>query len=89
MKGRIVQDIRAADKMEGQDMEAILNHVCDYSLYAFSDEMRQGFLTIPGGHRVGLAGQIILEKDGYIRNIKHICYMNIRISHKSKGLRTK
>lgn len=84
-EGRIVQDIRAADKMEGQDMEAILNHVCDYSLYAFSDEMRQGFLTIPGGHRVGLAGQIILEKDGYIRNIKHICYMNIRISHEIKG----
>lgn len=84
-RGQIVQDISVADKMEGQDMDAILNHVCDYSLYAFADEMRQGFLTIPGGHRVGIAGQVILEKEGHIRNMKHICYMNIRISHEIKG----
>lgn len=84
-EGRIVQDSSLADRMEEQDMEAILNHVCDYSLYAFADEMRQGFLTIPGGHRVGLAGQIILEKEGHIRNMKYIRYMNIRISHEIKG----
>lgn len=83
--GQIVRDIRMADKMEGQDMDAILNHICDYSLYAFADEMRQGFLTIPGGHRVGIAGQVIMEKEGQIRNMKHICYMNIRISHEIKG----
>ncbi len=83
--GQIVSDIRKADVMTEQDMEAIFHHICDYSVYAFSDEIRQGFLTIPGGHRIGLAGQAILEEEGKIRNMKHIRYMNIRISHEIKG----
>ncbi len=83
--GQIVSDIRKAEVATEQDMEAIFQHICDYSVYAFSDEIRQGFLTIPGGHRIGLAGQAILEEEGKIRNIKHIRYMNIRISHEIKG----
>lgn len=83
--GQVVSDIREGSHVTQQDMEAILNHICDYSVYAFSDEIRQGFLTLPGGHRVGLAGQVILENEKEIRNMKHICYMNIRISHEIKG----
>lgn len=84
-KGQVISDIRSAVRVTEQDMEAILNHICDYSVYAFCDEIRQGFLTIPGGHRVGMAGQVILEENGTIRNMKHIRYMNIRISHEIKG----
>lgn len=83
--GRIVSDIKDADVMTQQDMEAVLDHICNYSIYAFSDEIRQGFLTIPGGHRVGMAGQAILEENGTLRNIKNIRFMNIRISHEIKG----
>lgn len=83
--GQVVPEAEAALRITEQDMEAILNHICDYSAYAFSGELRQGFLTIPGGHRVGVAGQVILEENGTVRNMKHIRYMNIRISHEIKG----
>lgn len=83
--GQVIDNQRKAYYITETDMEAILNHICDYSVYAFSDEIRQGFLTIPGGHRVGLAGQVILQEGGAIRNMKHIGYMNIRISHEIKG----
>lgn len=83
--GRIVSDVCNAEVMKERDMEAILNHICDYSIYAFSDEIRQGFLTLSGGHRVGMAGQVILEEEGRIRNMKHIRYLNIRLSHEIKG----
>lgn len=83
--GQVVSDIRDGSRVTEQDMEAILSHICSYSIYAFTDEIRQGFLTIPGGHRIGLAGQVILEDEGKIRNMKHIRYMNIRISHEIKG----
>ncbi len=85
-EGEIVTHKDKAGRVTERDMEAILNHICEYSVYAFSDEIRQGFLTIPGGHRVGLAGQVILEDNQRIRNIKHICYMNIRISHEIIGV---
>lgn len=83
--GQVVSDRESAIRVTEQDMEAVLNHICDYSVYAFCDEIRQGFLTLPGGHRVGMAGQVIMEEDGNIRNMKHIRYMNIRISHEIKG----
>ena len=69
-----------------EDLESVLKHLCQYSLYAFADEIRQGFLTIQGGHRIGLAGQVVLEDDNKVRNIKYIRYLNIRIAHEMKGV---
>lgn len=68
-----------------QELEGLLKHICHYSLYAFEDELRQGFITVSGGHRVGVAGQAVLENDGRLRSIKNISYINIRISHQIKG----
>ncbi len=46
--------------------------------------MRQGFLTVQGGHRVGIAGKIIPE-EGRVKNFQYITSINIRISHEIKG----
>lgn len=84
-RGQIVDRQEQGDRMTPQELDEILQHLCQYSLYAFADEIRQGFLTIQGGHRVGLAGQVILNDEGGIRNIKYIRYLNIRIAHQIKG----
>lgn len=68
-----------------REMEGFLHHICHYSPYAYEDELRQGYLTVEGGHRIGIAGQVVLEQDGSIRTIKNISYINIRISHQIKG----
>lgn len=72
--------------VEEGEMEDLLAHICHYSLYAFEDELKQGYITVEGGHRVGVAGQVVLEDNGNIRAIKHIKYMNIRIAHQVKGV---
>lgn len=72
-------------RISEREMEEILQYICKYSLYAFEEEISQGFLTIPGGHRVGVAGQVIQKEDGKVRNLKHIRFMNIRISHEIIG----
>lgn len=69
-----------------EDLQEILNQVCQASFYAYEDEIRQGFLTVPGGHRIGIAGQAVLEDDGRLRTIKHISALNIRIAHEIKGV---
>lgn len=71
----------ATERMVGE----ILEHICHYSPYAFEEELRQGFVTVAGGHRVGVAGQAVLEADGGIRTLKNISFLNIRISHQRKG----
>ncbi len=68
-----------------RELDEIVKNICRYSLYAFENEIRQGFLTLPGGHRVGMAGQVILNENGNIRNISHIRFLNIRISHEVLG----
>lgn len=83
--GFFLDNLEQAYRAEGRELETLLNHICHYSLYAFEDELRQGFITVPGGHRVGVAGQVVLEGQGGVRTIKNISCMNIRISHQILG----
>ena len=67
-------------KVEKEDLLETLEYVSNYSLYAFENELKQGFITIEGGHRVGISGQVSAE-NGEVKIIKHISTMNIRVSH--------
>lgn len=55
-----------------------------YSIYAFEEELKKGFITMKGGHRVGITGRAIIEQ-GSIKTIKGINSINIRISREVKG----
>lgn len=67
-----------------REINETLEYLSGYSLYAFDEEMKQGYLTIPGGHRVGLAGKVVTVGDR-IQCIRHIAFLNIRLSHQVKG----
>ncbi|SDH34953.1 stage III sporulation protein AA [Alteribacillus bidgolensis] len=67
-----------------EDIEYILNQLSEFSMYAFQEELKQGFITTRGGHRVGVGGQVIHEK-GIIQSLKHIRYFNIRVAKDHKG----
>lgn len=66
------------------DVATTLQLISKNSLYAFEQEMKMGFLTILGGHRVGLAGQAIIQ-NGEIKALKNISSLNIRIAREIKG----
>lgn len=68
-----------------EELEELLEHICHYSPYAFEEELRRGFITVAGGHRIGVAGQAVLEADGAVRNLKNISFLNIRVAHQVKG----
>lgn len=62
----------------------ILAYLSNYSLYAYEDEIRRGFLSLPGGHRVGLTGRTVLERT-HIKTMTEISSLNIRFAHEIKG----
>ena len=66
------------------DLREMLNYISNYSLYAYKEEIKQGYITIEGGHRVGVAGQTVLV-DGKIAGISPITFLNIRIAHEKCG----
>lgn len=55
------------------------------SLYAWEEEVRAGYLTLPGGHRVGLTGRALTE-GGAIRTLQPITGINIRIARAVTGI---
>lgn len=67
-----------------EDIKETMALVSNYSLYAYEDEIRQGYITIKGGHRVGIAGKTVLENER-VKTIQYISFMNIRLSHQVKG----
>ena len=70
------------------DLEISLKKMCNYSMYSYQKEINSGFITLKGGHRVGICGTAVYEydKDLYIGNIKDISSMNIRINQKIDSL---
>lgn len=67
-----------------EDVKAIIQKISNYSLYAFEEDIRQGYITIQGGHRVGLAGQCVIE-DNSIKTIRNITSLNIRVCREIVG----
>ncbi len=60
-----------------------MQKLCEMSVYAYIDEIRNGFITVKGGHRVGVCGTAVV-KEGKITNIKNISSLNIRVAHEVK-----
>ncbi|AUG57673.1 stage III sporulation protein AA [Acetivibrio saccincola] len=65
--------------MDQEQILKTLTLISENSIYAYQDEIKNGFLTLKGGHRVGIAGRVVLEGER-IKNIKDISSLNIRIS---------
>lgn len=83
--GALTDNVEKAFRIGRKELDAVLNHICRYSVYAYEDELRQGFLTVPGGHRVGVAGQVVAGEGGSVLRLKQIAYLNIRIAHEIIG----
>src|SRR5690625_1584320 len=61
------------------DSVHVLNQLSEHSLYRLEDELREGYITVAGGHRVGLAGGVNTV-NGKIKQLQHITFFNIRIA---------
>ena len=67
-----------------QDLKETLEYISGYSLYAYEDEIRQGYISVQGGHRVGVTGKVILNGDR-IKGMKYISCINVRLSNQLLG----
>jgi len=68
-----------------EDGVQLLNKLGNFSMYTLEEELKRGYITIAGGHRVGLAGKVILEY-GKVKAIRDISSFNIRIAREKIGI---
>ncbi len=83
-KGRTSKVKHEVIEINRDDIKTCFQLVTDYSAYALEEEIRNGFITIKGGHRVGISGKTIIESNR-VKTIKNISGLNIRISKEKIG----
>ncbi len=66
------------------DIENIVTCFCESSVYAYTENIKEGFITLQGGHRVGIAGRAVGKK-AHISNLCDFSSVNIRIAREYKG----
>lgn len=83
-KGQLVFDPRNAYICTLEDIKNAVSLITNFSLYSFEDDIRNGFVTIDGGHRVGICGKAVLE-NGKIRTFRDISFINYRVARQVLG----
>jgi len=82
--GRLIFTSAGAFCPTVDDIKETMERISRHSFYAYESELSMGYITLPGGHRVGVAGQVVLENGG-VRSWKYISAINIRIAHSVPG----
>ena len=83
-KGMLTRHKELAYLVSQEQIRTTMEYLGQFSLYAYEEELRQGFLTIQGGHRVGVSGKTIIENH-QVKGVRQISCINIRFSHQVKG----
>lgn len=82
--GQLVFDTKNAYICSLEDIKNAVSLITNFSLYSFEDDIRNGFVTIEGGHRVGICGKAVLE-NGKIRTFRDISFINYRVARQVLG----
>ena len=83
--GTLTNSIWEGEVFTAKNLEEIVLHICHSSIYAYEEELKKGYITIPGGHRVGVAGQAVIDEFGQMKTIKNISFLNVRVAHEVIG----
>lgn len=82
--GQLEHESEHAYHATREDIKSMMKFISSYSLYAYEDEMKRGFITIQGGHRIGVAGQVVME-EGKVLSLSNIYFLNIRVAREKRG----
>lgn len=83
-KGKISCDIKDTYNVKPDDIRAVFHIICENSVYAYLEDIKQGFITLKGGHRIGFTGKAVCNR-GKIESLKDISSINIRIAREYKN----
>ena len=79
-------ETRRIDYLVGtEDILRILEYITENSIYSYQKQICEGFITLRGGHRVGISGNVVMENNKII-NINYIYSLNFRISKEIIGV---
>lgn len=66
------------------EISDIVARACGFSVHSHQEELKNGFLTLPGGHRIGVCGTAV-RQNGCVAGIRSPTALNIRIARRIRG----
>lgn len=72
-------------RVDNACLQSLLNRATGYCTYAVASQLKYGFLTLPGGHRLGLCGQAVMGIDGELKSLRNLTSVNLRIARQLTG----
>ena len=82
--GGICREWASAYVMSVNEIREMMEYISNFSVYAYEEELRQGFMTVSGGHRVGICGKVVLS-EGKIKTLRNVSFLNIRLAREVPG----
>lgn len=82
--GAIISSSEAGYICTSSQLERTFAKLCRNSVYAYTEELKHGFITLTGGHRAGLSGKTVVE-NGEIVGLREISGIAIRIASQRVG----
>lgn len=70
--------------VQTEDVLKILQSICENSIYSYQNQICEGFITIKGGHRIGITGSAVIENN-QVKNLNYISNLNFRIARQIIG----
>lgn len=67
------------------EIEEVFLKFCNHSVYTYQNDIKNGFITLAGGHRVGICGTIAEDERGEICGVRDISTLNIRVAREIRG----
>ena len=71
-----------------QDILEIVEKITENSMYSYQQQICSGYITLKGGHRVGISGNVVMEENKVI-NVNYIYSLNFRIARQIIGVAEK
>lgn len=75
-------------KVSTEDINYIFQKICENSIYAYQNQIANGFVTIKGGNRVGIVGTAVVQ-NGKVTNLNYVSGLNFRIAQEIIGCSNK
>ncbi|KAB3527700.1 stage III sporulation protein AA [Alkaliphilus serpentinus] len=82
--GRLLRNSQGAIMVTRKDIDLSIQFISNYSFYSVEEEIKRGYITIAGGHRIGLSGKVLYDGKS-IRTMKDFNGLNFRIAREKKG----
>ncbi len=82
--GMLTNNINKALTVTDSDIKEALELIVKSSLYTAENSLKQGFVTVEGGNRIGISGSAVIT-NSKISSIKNVCSLNYRIAKQIFG----